>query len=216
MRTISILFITAVILALTSCGASKKVLPTGQQMPQYKLPGYYEPEFSSDPDEILRKELAKLAEENPCQYIALNWPYGEIRAYGEGEGSDEETARIVARLNAESELIATLNLWASDCITRTKTAVQQNGAASDKTFLQLEQFRFAESSIVGARNVLVKFEPCKNGVKCKMCVKLSTASATETLLTQVQELGLIEEPDTFRKYAEEAMEDIRLEKLSTL
>ena len=224
MKTIKILALAAAALALASCGASKKAqqnqYPYGypqqgyyQQpyQPQYQPQGYYQPQTPVvDPEEILRREQARMAEENPCQYIAANWPYDEIRAYGEATGFDEESARVAARINAEAELNNVMNLWASDFTRRTNTAAQANGNNNQERLMQQDQIRFAEGDLKGVQVLLVKYEKQANGVLCRMCVKMNANAATQALLSQAQVQGVIDNAEKFRKEADEAREEIRL------
>lgn len=228
MKTIKIISLAAAVLAMVSCGASKKAQqnqnpygypPQGyyQQpyQPQYQPQGYYQQTPVVDPEEILRREQAKMAEENPCQYIASNWPYDEIRAYGEATGFDEESARVAARINAEAELNNIMTLWASDFTRRTNTAAQANGINSQERLMQQDQIRFAEGDLKGVQVLLVKYEKQANGVLCRMCVKMNANAATQALLSQAQVQGVIDNAEKFRKQADESREQIRLLKSGT-
>lgn len=196
MKTIKILSLAAVILVLTSCGASKKAQGV-------------------DPEEILKKELARMAKENPCQYMATQWTEKEIRAYGEATGSDEESARAAARINAEAEINAIMNLWASDFSNRTATGAQANGTNSQERLLQQDQIRFAEGDLRGIQVLMVDYKKASKGVLCRMCVTMNADAAAQAILSQAQVQGVIENAEEFRKQANEAREQIRLLRTGT-
>lgn len=197
MKTIKILSLAAVILALTSCGASKKA---------QSVPGA---------DEIIQKKLTELAEKNPCQYMATQWTDDEIRAYGEGEGYDEASARLNARLAAENELNSIMNLWASDFTRGTTTAAQAEGLHSKEGVTQQDLIRFAEGDLKGVQVLLTDYEKVANGVLCRMCVTMNAEAATQAILSQAKVQGIIENAEQFREQADEAREQIRLLRTGT-
>ncbi len=236
----SFAFITAMIsLVMVSCGSSKKVQEPIQQYPNYggyqpqgqpgyyqqqpqqgyyqqqPQQGYYQQQTSLDPDAFLRQEQEKMANENPCQYLALHWSDDEIRAYGEATGFDQEAARANARINAESELNSIMNLWASDIQRRTNSDVQVNGRNNLERVGQQDQLRFAEGDLRGVQILLVKYENVKNGVLCRMCVSMNANAATNALLSQMEVQGALKNAEAFRKEADAAREEIRLQRTGT-
>ena len=236
MKAIRFVLFLAATVALVSCGTSRQA--KNQQVQQYPNYGGYYPQqppqgyqqyppqgyqqypqqqsqAALDPNEILRQEQEKMARENPCQYLAMQWSDNEIRAYGEAVGFDQEAARSGARMNAESELNSIMNLWASDFQRRTNTAIQQNDKNGVERLNQQDQKRFAEGDLKGVQVLLVKYENVKNGVLCRMCVTMNAAAATNALLSQAEVQGVIKNAQAFRKEADEAREEIRLMKTGT-
>ena len=193
-----------------------------QQAPQYQQypPQYqqYPPQYQQQPlteADILRQEQMKMAQENPCQYLAMQWGDDEIRAYGVATGFDEEAARLAARMNAENELINIMNLYAEDFTQRTSIGTQANGVNRQERVTQQDQIRFAEGDLKGVQVVLIKCAPANNGVECRICVKINATAAANAVLSQAEAKQLIKNAEEFRIQANEAKERIRMMRTGT-
>ena len=238
MKAFRFIILSVATIAMVSCGTAKKAQQSQyqEQYPNYggyqpqPAPGYYQqqpmqqpqsaPGFYQQPqaptaDELLRQEQEKMARENPCQYLAMQWPDNEIRAYGVATGFDEEAALTAARINAESELNSVMNLWASDFTRRTNTAAQKNGHNNQERLTQQDQIRFAEGDLKGVQVLLVKYEKVNGGVQCRMCVTMNATAATNALLSQAEVQGIIKNAEAFREEADKSREEIRLMRTGT-
>ena len=167
------------------------------------------------PEDIIRMEQMMLAQENPCEYLSMQWTDNEIRAYGVGTGFDKEAARDAARINAEGELNRILNLWASDFSNRTNIGVQKNGVNHQERVNQSDQVRFSEGDLRGVKILLVKYKELDNGVQCDMCVTMDAEAATNALLSQMDVQNAIQNAQDFRAEAHKAREEIRLMRTGT-
>ena len=190
--------------------------PPQQQYQQYppQQMQQYPPQPLTEAD-ILRQEQMRLAQEDPVQYLSLQWGDNEIRAFGVGTGFDEEAARIAARMNAENELINIMNLYAEDFTQRTNIGTQVNGVNRQERVTQQDQIRFAEGDLKGVQIVLIKCTPVNNGVECRVCLKINATAAANAVLAQAEAKQIIENAEAFRKQAEETKERIRLQRTGT-
>jgi hypothetical protein len=177
----------------------------GQQYPQQPL----------TEAEMLRQEMMKMAAENPCQYLAMQWGDNDIRAYGVATGFDEEAARFAARTNAENELLNIMNLYAEDFSRRTNIGTQLNGVNRQERVTQQDQIRFAEGDLKGVKVILIKCANVSNGVECRICVSIDAAAAANAVLNQAQAKQIIDNAEEFRIQADEAKERIRLMRTGT-
>ena len=187
-----------------------------QQYQQYPPQQYQQyPQQSLTEADILRQDMMKMAEENPCQYLAMQWGYNDIRAYGVATGFDEEAARLAARTNAENELLNIMNLYAEDFVRRTSIGTQLNGVNRQERVTQQDQIRFAEGDLKGVKVILIKCADVSNGVECRICVSIDAAAAANAVLNQAQAKQLIDNAEEFRIQADEAKERIRLMRTGT-
>ena len=188
-----------------------------QQYQQYPPQQYqqYPPQQPLTEADILRYEQMRMAQENPCQYLAMQWGDDEIRAYGVATGFDEEAARLSARMNAENELINIMNLYAEDFTQRTSIGTQLNGVNRQQRLTQQDQIRFAEGDLIGVQVVLIKCAPVSNGVECRICVSMNASAAASAVLSQAESKQIIKDAEEFRIQANEAKERIRLMRTGT-
>jgi hypothetical protein len=168
-------------------------------------------QFAQD---VLRMEQQKMANENPCQYLSMMWD-NDIRGYGEATGFDEEAAYAQACYNAQTELNAIMNLWASDFSRRTSLAVSKNASQTQERVFQQDQIRFSEGDLRGVKILLVKYEKRSAGVVCRVCASLDAKAATDALLSQAEVQGAIDNAERFREEADKAREEIRLMRTGT-
>ena len=187
-----------------------------QQYQQYPPQQYQQyPQQPLTEADILRQDMMKMAEENPCQYLAMQWGDNDIRAYGVATGFDEEAARLAARMNAENELLNIMNLCAEDFARRTSIGTQLNGVNRQERVTQQDQIRFAEGDLKGVKVILIKCANVSKGVECRICVSIDAAAAANAVLNQAQAKQLIDNAEEFRIQADEAKERIRLMRTGT-
>ena len=165
--------------------------------------------------DILYQQQLKLANENPCEYLATQWTDKDIRAYGIGTGFDKEAARQAARFNAEGELNSIMHLWASDFLRRTNLAVQKNGSHTQERVTQGDQIRFSEGDLKGVKILHVEYSNTSAGVECQMCLTMDADAATNAILSQAEIQGALNNAAKFRAEADKAREEIRLMRTGT-
>lgn len=183
-----------------------------QQQQQYQQNQHQQQLNAAD---ILYQQQLKMANENPCEYLATQWTDNEIRAYGVGTGFDKEAARQAARFTAEGELNSIMHLWASDFLRRTNLAVQKNGVNNQERVTQGDQIRFSEGDLKGVKILLVKYSNTSAGVECQMCLTMDANAATNALLSQAEIQGALNNAAQFHAEADKAREEIRLMRTGT-
>ena len=236
MRRLEIMALVVLAFVVASCGVSQKAqnqllqqqlqqlqyqqqqqYVQNQQLQQQLQQQYQQQQHQQQLNavDILHQQQLKMANENPCEYLATQWTDNEIRAYGIGTGFDKEAARQAARFNAEGELNSIMHLWASDFLRRTNLAVQKNGANTQERVTQGDQIRFSEGDLKGVKILLVEYSDTPAGVECQMCLTMDAAAATNALLSQAEIQGALKNAAQFRAEADKAREEIRLMRTGT-